>query len=345
MNRRYLQYRPFWFVFTVVIVLGIILSVIHSRKASTEFEPIRELAQPQDGWETYVLYEHVEEKHIPTYFAYPVNGNEKEHTISLQFTRPLIGEGKIDLTDADLPRTVKLKSPAWTMVRKMPYDGRQLFELEIAGEWNILDRSVQSPKEDADVKGPLQLTLFNAAVDGDLTEIKRRVHKGAAVNAKDGFGLTALHYACDHNHLAIVKFLVSEGADVTVKQWEGRTPLDHATLNGNVEIAEYLVGKGADVNIPNLNGMTPLHHAVSKARIELVAFLIHKGANVNAKNRQGGTPLHFAAHFGDLKLVQLLVSKGAKLDSADKVGLTPLDVASKAKKNDIVSYLRDRLSP
>lgn len=184
------------------------------------------------------------------------------------------------------------------------------------------------------------LDLGGPAVIGDLREIKKRIAKGANVDYKDSFGMTALHYASDHHHIKIVKFLISHGADVNARQWEGRTPLNYATANGDMKISKLLIRSGADVNIPNSNGMTPLHNAASAASHRLVEYLIQHGANCNARNREKGTPLHFAAYFGDVAIVRILVEAGAEINVKDIDGSTPIKVALKANKLEIADYLR-----
>ena len=65
-------------------------------------------------------------------------------------------------------------------------------------------------------------------------------------------------------------------------------------------------------------------------------------ADVNQKDRYiGFTPLHYSAWNGDIDIAGLLIVKGADLNARDKKNNTPLDVAVKANKIKIASYLRN----
>ena len=65
-------------------------------------------------------------------------------------------------------------------------------------------------------------------------------------------------------------------------------------------------------------------------------------ADVNQKDRYiGYTPLHYSAWNGNIDIAELLIVKGANLNARDKKNNTPLDVAVKANKIKIASYLRN----
>ena len=104
---------------------------------------------------------------------------------------------------------------------------------------------------------PLHLaTIYNARES--LTKL---LELGADINAKDGRGMTALHYAP----------LVRDGAKVTPE----------------------LIARGADIHAQNQLGMTALHFAaVLRGAAKLAAMeLIARGADIHAKDRSGKTPL------------------------------------------------------
>ena len=61
------------------------------------------------------------------------------------------------------------------------------------------------------------------------------------MNAKDYAGWTALHEACNHGYLEIVRTLIEHGADVSVKGLDGDTPLHDAAVNGHEEITIALI--------------------------------------------------------------------------------------------------------
>jgi hypothetical protein len=68
--------------------------------------------------------------------------------------------------------------------------------------------------------------------------------------------------AAQSRDLAAVKKLLKEGADVNAAQGDGMTALHWAALNGDAEIAQMLLYAGANVSAKTrLGGYTPLHLA------------------------------------------------------------------------------------
>ena len=59
--------------------------------------------------------------------------------------------------------------------------------------------------------------LIQAAIDGDLIELKRLIGQGADVNAKTKYGWSALMKAAYEGHKEIVELLIHAGADVNAK--------------------------------------------------------------------------------------------------------------------------------
>jgi len=69
-----------------------------------------------------------------------------------------------------------------------------------------------------------------------------------------------LHRATWDGHKEVVELLISKGADVNAKDMYGKTPL-HRACEGEKGIAELLIDKGVDVNAEDNDGETPLDHA------------------------------------------------------------------------------------
>ncbi len=106
----------------------------------------------------------------------------------------------------------------------------------------------------------LGLQLVNAAANGDISEARSLLQRGAPIDYanKRMFGDTALILAVDFHSLEMVKFLVECGADVNKAEQHGRTPLMESTYNHNdsIDIAEYLLAHGARLDIKDRMGMT-----------------------------------------------------------------------------------------
>jgi len=210
------------------------------------------------------------------------------------------------------------------------------------------------------------LSLHEAAADGDIEQVKSLLSKGADVNEKRGLG-TPLHYASEKGRTEVAKLLISQGAYVNATGWREQKPLHCAAMRGDKQTVELLLSKGADVNAKNRDGRTPLFEAMKSSaagRKELVELLASKGSKVPAfhlaaymgnieklkKCLQEGinintiadcnfTALHAAANSGKKDIVEFLISKGADVDAKDARGLTPLYYAAMHNYEDIADLL------
>ena len=82
---------------------------------------------------------------------------------------------------------------------------------------------------------------FIAAARGENIDlVNKLLDAGSDVNATQGDGATALHWAAHRNNLELVQLLIEAGADVNIANELGATPLWLATLNGSAPIAEKL---------------------------------------------------------------------------------------------------------
>jgi ankyrin repeat protein len=64
---------------------------------------------------------------------------------------------------------------------------------------------------------------------------------GASIDARDHYGSTALHVACQFNKTAAVHILLEHGADDTVQDNFGATPLQRCKDFGHSECERALV--------------------------------------------------------------------------------------------------------
>ena len=200
--------------------------------------------------------------------------------------------------------------------------------------------------------GFVALALVTAILHGKLDEIRSLLKDNPNwVNAKDGKGLTPLHYAVAVDNLEIVKLLVGRWATFNVKNNAGFTPLDVARTRKSTAIVEYFEDIDATasplfnairngslnrvcyflhyyphwINVKDGTGWTPLHWAVNEGNIEIVQFLVSKGADVNfMPKHHGWTPLHSAVSITNLEIVKFLISAGANVNAANAGGYTPL---------------------
>ncbi len=155
--------------------------------------------------------------------------------------------------------------------------------------------------------------LADAARDGDVERVRMLIAQRARVNAAQGDGMTALHWAAFNDDLEIARLLLAADANVMARTRVGAiTPLWLAASNGNAEMLDRLLTTEADVNIPTATGATPLMAAAMAGNVEAIDVLVDHGAWVNARETENGqTPLMFAAWENRPDAIRALVRHGA----------------------------------
>ncbi|MGE0133140.1 MAG: ankyrin repeat domain-containing protein [Blastocatellales bacterium] len=128
-----------------------------------------------------------------------------------------------------------------------------------------------------------QAQLWEAAQTGNLANAQGALKAGADLNTLDTRanqnGRTALNYAAEKNHAAMIQWLVEHGAKVNRANNTGFTPLHHAAESGSLAAAEMLLKLGADLKATNRRGATPLAVAKRWGKTE-VANLLEKAGGV-----------------------------------------------------------------
>jgi len=155
--------------------------------------------------------------------------------------------------------------------------------------------------------------LADAAQQGDSEGVRTLLKQKVDVNAPQGDGSTALHWAAHNDDVAMAKMLLAAGASVKATTRIGTaTPLFMACRNGNAAMIDLLIKAGSDPNSTDEHGTTPLMMAASAGNPDGVKVLIEHGAGVNAREGvHGQTALMFAAALGRASAIQALLAGGA----------------------------------
>ena len=163
--------------------------------------------------------------------------------------------------------------------------------------------------------------VADAAMEGDRDAVRALLKQAADVNAAQGDGMTALHWAAMKNDADLAQTLLYAGANVKATTRIGAyTPLLLAAKNGSADVLEPLLKAGADVEAATSNGTTPLMFAAASGNTAAVETLIARGADVNAtESVRGLTPLMFAAASNRAAVLELLADNGADLEATSKV--------------------------
>jgi ankyrin repeat protein len=172
-------------------------------------------------------------------------------------------------------------------------------------------------------------SVADAAMQGNRDAVRSLLKQAADVNAAQGDGMTALHWAAMKDDAELVQTLLFAGANVRATTRIGSyTPLILAAKSGSASVIAPLLKSGADANSATSNGTTVLMLAAASGNTDAVALLIEGGAKVNEKEPvRGLTPTMFAAASNRAAVLTILAKHGADLKATSKV--TDLSALSK----------------
>lgn len=143
----------------------------------------------------------------------------------------------------------------------------------------------------------LEVSLYVAACDGDVSETKRLLMLGANVNATDhpeGKSPLMMAEACTAGpgRGELVELLIASGATVNHQSGDGSTALMYAAKNGDTQAVKALLKSGASVNIADNEGETALMKAVRFFCDEdTIRALVDAGADLKATDHKGRSAL------------------------------------------------------
>jgi hypothetical protein len=162
--------------------------------------------------------------------------------------------------------------------------------------------------------------LANAAITGDLREVRACVAAGARVNERDSYGWTPLQWAVFYRKIPVARFLLAKGADpnLTTTNVYSRIPV----------------------------GSTALVIAAYYGLEEETAILLAAGAKVDPVNNANKTAMTYANEFAFQDVADLLSGKRVlevrdRPDFGPEVTTEPLDQPYSSIALDFISATQD----
>ena len=200
-------------------------------------------------------------------------------------------------------------------------NARSFTLIGVVAAWSSIAAAVTS--------GPPASPIADAAMRGDVAAVRTLIARRADVNAPQGDGMTALHWAADHGDSAMAAELLRAKANVTSRTRIGAyTPLHIAARTGTPAVVRALLTAGSDVKATTTSGATALHLAAAAGNPDVVKALLSKGADPNARESNWGqTPLVFAAEYGRAAAIQVLMKHGADASIRTRVANLSDDAA------------------
>ncbi|MDP2320742.1 MAG: ankyrin repeat domain-containing protein [Acidobacteriota bacterium] len=163
--------------------------------------------------------------------------------------------------------------------------------------------------------------VADAAMKRDTEAVRTLIKGGADVNAAQGDGMTALHWASRHGDAPMTQMLLFAGANVkATTRLGGYSPLLMAAEHGHAAVISALIAGGADAKAGNALGTTALMLAAGSGNATAVTTLVENGAEIEAREKTfGQTPLMFATANNRVEAIQALIKAGADVKATSKV--------------------------
>ncbi len=122
----------------------------------------------------------------------------------------------------------------------------------------------------AAIASAADLRLLDAVKSQNPAAVQALLEQHVDVNAIQGDGATALHWAVHWNDLKTTGLLIAAGAKVNAADDDGVTPLSLACLNGSAAMVAKLIEHSADPNLARSTGETPLMTAAHSGNVDVV---------------------------------------------------------------------------
>ena len=129
--------------------------------------------------------------------------------------------------------------------------------------------------------------------------------------------------------------LIARGAAADAMDATGKSAITYAAARGFAAVVRRLLDAGVDAKRAYGNDLTALMWAAghedgvgARAAVDVVELLLDAGAPVDAVDNRGRTALMIAAELGHAPVVEILLARGADGSIADKSGKRAADLAA-----------------
>jgi ankyrin repeat protein len=206
-----------------------------------------------------------------------------------------------------------------------------------------------------------------AASANRANTVRALVARGAAVDAANGEGSTALMAAAYGGSAPVARALLEHKADLAAEDAGGSTALIYAAANGHLALLEMLqkagLSKGTDLAFAfavrdchvdvvrklaaggaridaRVQGQPPVLLAAAANCGEVLDFLIERGVDVDATDDKGMTALMAAGAEGYVPIVQTLLAHGADLERTNKDKQNAWLMAAMRNQREVIELFR-----
>ncbi len=188
--------------------------------------------------------------------------------------------------------------------------------------------------------------LLLAASNGDISQTKAFIAKGAKIDISDSYGRTPLHIATYGAHHEVMKLLVAAGADPNSLEKDRYDIVTIAAVANDVQSLKIALALGGrSGNITSRYDGTALIAAAHLGHIGVVGVLIDANAPLDHVNNLGWTALIESIVLGDgghnhVATLKSLLDAGANVNLADENGDSPLTLAKAHRYNEMIKLLK-----
>jgi hypothetical protein len=187
--------------------------------------------------------------------------------------------------------------------------------------------------------------MHAAAYAGDAGQLAILIDAKADLEAKDGYGRTALHVATFAKQRAAIEVLGKAGANLNALENDRYDPVTIAAVAGDEATLAELLKQGASAkNVTSRYDGTALIAAAHLGHDGVVRQLIAAGAPLDHVNNLHWTALIESIVLGDggprhIETLRALVAAGASTRLTDAQGNTPLALAKQRGHRQMVEIL------